>query len=316
MDRAIVIYGPTAVGKTDFAETLAQQLNGEIINADAAQFYAPLTIGTAKPDWRSATVPHYLFDICNEPTDYSVAQYRIDAQQCVDEIQARGKTPIFVGGSGFYIHALLFPVSNHHTGNDQRKNREILNDSWEQLNAIDPVRAAAIHPHDSYRISRALALYQQTKELPSALIPTYRPIIPLFLVELSSEPELLKSRIQARTAQMLDAGWLKETESFIGTSWESFVLRKKWIGYPELIAYSKAGRPSEGFAAIKEAIIRRTWRYARKQIAYFRMLEKKNQNTDTQEPYMKINLTSNALELYLKQLIDRIIILQKGSGNE
>jgi tRNA dimethylallyltransferase len=300
------------VGKTDFAEQLAAQLSGEIINADAAQFYTPLTVGTAKPDWRSATVPHHLFDICTEPTDYSVARYRTDAQRCVEEVRRRGKVPIFVGGSGFYIHELFFPVGDH------AKVEKATSDSfsWEALNALDPVRAAAIHPHDNYRISRALSLYQQTNTLPSVLVPVYRPITQSFLVELSAEPELLKDRIQKRTAHMLDAGWLRETEALMGTPWEQFVLRKKWIGYPELIAYCKAGKPSTEFATVKEAIIRRTWRYARKQMAYGRMLEKKIKNADPQAIYMKINLTSNPHELYIKQLIDRITTLQKGSGNE
>jgi tRNA dimethylallyltransferase len=312
MDRAVIIYGPTAVGKTDFAATLAVQLGGEIINADAAQFYTPLTIGTAKPDWRSAPVPYHLFDICDEPIDYSVARYQAEAQRCIDEVRQRGNMPIFVGGSGFYINALFFPVGEH------VKTETAASDSfsWEALNAIDPVRAAAIHPHDSYRISRAITLYQQTNELPSALVPAYRPITQIFLVELSAEPEILQNRIAARTTHMLDTGWLQEAEALMGTPWEQFVLRKKWIGYPELIAYCKAGKPSAEFAAVKDAIIRRTWRYARKQMAYGRMLAKKIKNADAQTPYMKINLTSPSHELYIKQLIDRINTLQKGSGNE
>lgn len=313
MDRAIIIYGPTAVGKTAFAEMLAQSLGGEIINADAAQFYTPLTIGTAKPDWRNAAVPHHLFDICHEPVDYSVASYRTDAQRCVQEIRHRGNIPIFVGGSGFYIHSLFFPV------NEYPKEGMIAasdNYSWNLLHAVDPARAAAIHPHDTYRISRALILYQQTKQLPSALVPAYRPITQLFLVELSCEPELLKNRIHTRTTQMLDAGWLAEAEALIGTPWEQFVLRKKWIGYPALIEYCKTDKSPEKLAAVKDAIVRHTWRYARKQMAYGRMLEQKIKKADSQASYMKINLTSHPHELYIKQLIDRIITLQKGSGND
>jgi len=312
MDRAVIVFGPTAVGKTTFAEELTTQLGGEIINADAAQFYTPLTIGTAKPDWRHAKVPHHLFDLRNEPVDYSVAAYRADAQECVTEILQRGKTPIIVGGSGFYIHSLFFPVGE----NVQDKVEASTDFSWETLNAVDPVRAAAIHPHDSYRISRALTLYQQTKELPSALVPVYRPITRLFLVELSCEPELLQNRIRTRTVAMLNARWQEEAESLIGTPWEPFVLRKKWIGYPELIAYCKTGKQLEKFTAVKDAIVRQTWRYARKQMAYGRMLEKKIHAADAQVPYMKINLTSPSLELYIKQLIDRINMLQKGSGND
>lgn len=312
MDRAIIIYGPTAVGKTAFAEPLACELGGEIINADVAQFYTPLTIGTAKPDWHNGAVPHHLFDIGDSPIDYSVASYRTDAQRCVEDITRRGKIPIFVGGSGFYIHSLLFPVGA--MPHEQVPAPDNL--SWEDLHAIDPVRAVAIHPHDRYRINRALTLYQQTKELPSALLPAYRPITQIFLVELSCEPEPLKNRIVARTAQMLDTGWLAEAESLIGTSWEQFVLRKKWIGYPELIAYCKAGKPPAEFAVVKDAIIRHTWRYARKQMAYGRMLAKKITAADPHALYRKINLTSHSLELYIKQLIEDIVSLPKGFSNE
>src|SRR5690242_2065865 len=139
MDKAVIIYGPTAVGKTDFAEHLAAQLDGEIINADAAQFYTPLTIGTAKPNWRSAIATHHLFDICDEPLDYSVACYRAKVQQCIDEIRQRGAVPIVVGGSGFYINTLFFPVGEH------AKTEVTASDSfsWEVLNVIDPIRAVA-----------------------------------------------------------------------------------------------------------------------------------------------------------------------------
>ena len=92
----------------------------------------------------------------------------------------------------------------------------------------------------------------------------------------------------------------------IGTPWEPFVLKKKWIGYPELIDYCKAGKPGEMLQSVEDAIVRATWRYARKQMAYGKMLEKKIKEADPQPLYMKIHLTSHSLELYLKQLIDVI----------
>ena len=170
MSFAVIIYGPTAVGKTAFADLLAAQVGGEIINGDAAQLYTPFTIGTAKPDWRNASITHHLFDICNEPQNYSVAMYRTEAEKKVVEITGRGSVPIFVGGSGFYLQSLFFPVTisaNRVTPSHSE------DQSWRALHAIDPIRAAAIHPHDTYRISRALFLYQQTKQLPSELKPLY-----------------------------------------------------------------------------------------------------------------------------------------------
>lgn len=301
MPCAIIIYGPTAVGKTDFAQSLAEHIGGEIINADAAQFYTPLTIGTAKPDWRHASVPHHLFDICNEPANYSSARFRVDAETLVESITNCDKIPIFVGGSGFYIHSLYFPVRENIGQLSSDQQVQVIEPSWEKLNALDPVRATAIHPHDTYRIGRALLLYQQTKQLPSSLEPAYCPITQFFLVELSCAAEVLKDRIQCRVSTMLDAGWIAEAETLIGTPWEEFVLQKKWIGYPELIAYIHAGKPVEQLPALQAAIARNTWRYARRQMTYGRMLAHKIK-VHNKESYMKIDLTSQPLELYLKQL--------------
>src|SRR5438105_3757180 len=97
----LIIFGPTGVGKSDLAERIARNMPAEIINMDMGQFYAPLTIGTAKPDWRNACVPHHLFDIVNTPIDFSVVSYRESLIKCLNDVWGRGKIPIVVGGSGF-----------------------------------------------------------------------------------------------------------------------------------------------------------------------------------------------------------------------
>ena len=104
----LIIYGPTGVGKTDLALDLAQHIPIEIINMDMGQFYTPLSIGTAKPDWKNSPVPHHLFDIINEPRNFTVSEYRILFYKKVGEIIERGNLPVVVGGSGFYLHSLLF----------------------------------------------------------------------------------------------------------------------------------------------------------------------------------------------------------------
>lgn len=314
MAFAFIIYGPTAVGKSDFAHTLAERIGGEIINVDAAQFYTPFTIGTAKPDWKCASVPYHMYDVCDQPVNYSVARYREEAQRLVTDITARGKVPIFVGGSGFYIHSLFFPVPTHDTSIASRP--PISQVTWESLHGIDPVRAAAIHPHDIYRITRALALYQQTGALPSALEPSYCPITELFLVELSLPTELLKERIQTRVAHMLQHGWIEETKILLNTPWEAFVLQKKWIGYPELIDYCKAGEPANGLHQVEDSIVRNTWRYARRQLAYGRMLKQKIKHASRRELSLNIDLTSSYIELYIEKLLGYKALLQKGFSNE
>src|SRR5579863_9779399 len=105
----LIVYGPTGVGKTDVALAIAQHIPAEIINMDMGQFYTPLSIGTAKPDWKNSPIPHHLFDIIDTPINYTVAEYRTMLYKTVQEVIGRGNLPILVGGSGFYLHSLLFP---------------------------------------------------------------------------------------------------------------------------------------------------------------------------------------------------------------
>ena len=104
----IFIYGPTAVGKSDYAVGLADVAPIEIVNCDVGQLYTPLFIGTAKPDWKNEKVPHHLFDVIDEPRDYTVIEYKKALLSVCNEIWARGATPVVVGGSGFYIKSLFW----------------------------------------------------------------------------------------------------------------------------------------------------------------------------------------------------------------
>ena len=107
----IVIAGPTGVGKSDFALQLAQQLSFpvELINADMGQLYTPLSLGTAKPDYKHEPVVHHLFDCLDEPRDYTVHEFRQAVVQVMQELWARGVVPLIVGGSSFYVQSLFFP---------------------------------------------------------------------------------------------------------------------------------------------------------------------------------------------------------------
>ena len=112
MDRrnfVIIIYGPTGVGKTECADYIASRLPIEIINCDMGQFYTPLSIGTAKPDWKAASVPHHLFDVIDTPKLFTVLEYRKRVQAIVHTIWKANKIPIIIGGSSFYISSLFFP---------------------------------------------------------------------------------------------------------------------------------------------------------------------------------------------------------------
>jgi tRNA dimethylallyltransferase len=103
----IIIAGPTAVGKTSLSIQLAKKLNCDIISADSRQIYKEISIGTAKPDWKNEKIPHHLFDVLDEPRDYTVVEYKKALLTICEEIWARGAIPVVVGGSGFYIKSLF-----------------------------------------------------------------------------------------------------------------------------------------------------------------------------------------------------------------
>jgi tRNA dimethylallyltransferase len=265
----IVVAGPTAVGKTDFALELAQKYNGEIINADVGQFYTPLSIGTAKPDWRNLTIPHHLFDILSEPKDYTVHEYRKAVYNCMKAIWQRNRVPIIVGGSGFYLMSLYFPPQELPLVS--KISGPV---SWEALNAIDPVRAQEINPSDFYRIERALAIWYATGKKPSAIKPVFNPLAPSFFIVLDRDRQELYNRINRRVCQMLQAGWICEVQALMGTDWIPFLERKKLIGYPEIIAFLKEQQTDINYQTLVAQIQQKTRNYAKRQLTFFAMLQK------------------------------------------
>lgn len=308
----LILYGPTGVGKTDCALSLAQRIPAEIINADVGQFYVPLTIGTAKPSWKTSTVPHHLFDILDEPRDITVTEYRNLVIPVLNEVWQRGNIPIIVGGSGFYIASLLFPPPSlpkeivDSTFQDEKN-------LWEQLFAIDPDRAQQIHPHDTYRITRALDIWYSTGTKPSQYIPTYQPIAPFLLVWLTRDRHELYERINQRVIQMFNQGWLEEVMALRGTEWEKFLLKKKLIGYDDIIQYLRQTNPSQSMEDLIATIAQKTRNYAKRQITFWTMLKKKliavghKENDQVMLPGIKtFDLTLRDLDLYIKLLLQEL----------
>lgn len=321
----IIIMGATGVGKSDFAEKLAREIGGEIINCDVGQFYTPLTIGTAKPDWKSSDIPQHMFDILDTPENYSVTAYRARVEQLIKEITARDKLPIIVGGSGFYVHALFFPpqdvvlpnLRDTSLGDEVKKEKREI--SWEELFRIDPERAQKIHPHDSYRITRALQLWDMTGVLPSEQKPLYKSVSDnTILVHVSREREELYERINARTLDMLlgsadaedsyfdfDAysGWVGEVKR-LTEAWHEFLVKKGIIGYPEIISFLHD--PSLSLPRLVSAIQKSTRNYAKRQITFWRMLSQKLKMHGYEDSIIEANLTLSPIDLYIRQLQKRV----------
>lgn len=357
----LVIYGPTGVGKTDFALEIASRIPAEIINMDVGQFYTPLSIGTAKPDWKASPIPHHLFDVIDKPENFTVTDYRRICTQLIQDIWNRGKLPILVGGSGFYLKSLFFPPlelesnvwSESGSGFDIAPDKQDTEPDflgraaemptpalWDHLYGLDPVRAQELNKNDRYRIMRALTIFYSSGKKPSDCKPIYAPIYAATIIFLTRDRKELYQRIDTRVELMMEHGWIAETQELLGTPWEQFVLKKKLIGYNEIIEllrdqnFSRQLRDSghssicgengdnkswqaEQWRHIVAAIQQRTRHYAKRQHTFWNMLlklfeankekikEEKEIKTDT------VNLTLIPGDLYINRLISTLTPLLK-----
>ncbi len=288
--KAFIITGPTGVGKSDLALRIAEEVRGEIINADIGQFYTPLTIGTAKPAWQSSTISHHLFDLINDPVNFTVIEFRVQMERLIDGIYQLGKIPIVVGGSSFYLNALFFPPQDDFNVST-RQYVEGTEDLWLRLYAVDSKRAEEIDKHDRYRIERALSIWDETGRRPSLLKPLFDPLFNhVHFMIVNRDKEDLYKRINERVIQMLNNGWAKEVES-LPSEWIDFLLKKKFIGYDDIIRYLHGEIASSD--ALIEIIQQKTRRYAKRQLTFNRMLTKKFEEHCNAVYTEWINLTSN-----------------------
>ncbi len=308
----LIVFGPTAVGKNDFALAIASGIPVEIVNMDVGQLYTPLSIGTAKPDWRASSVPHHLFDIVNEPKNFTTVEYRTMLLDTLEGIWQRGNLPIVVGGSGFYLRSIFFPPRADTAEIDIEGLYPLGTNFWQKLYEIDPDRAVQIDKNDAYRIKRALEIWHGTGKLPSSFVSTYHPPSDFLLVTLTRERKKLYERINARVNVMIQKGWLDEVALLRDTAWEEFMQQKKLIGYNELLDYfSKQQNKEDDLPCFVARIQKRTRNYAKRQHTFWNMLERefKTVTFDQQQAIgclETVNLTLVNLNLYIKNLLDRL----------
>lgn len=270
----LVIVGPTASGKTSLSEALAHELNGEIINADVGQIYAPLTIGTAKPLWQDYPFKAHLFDIVDQPIDINIMEYRRKATAAMNVAVANNHTPIIVGGSLFYLKSLFFPAhelpAKAIDQQVEKYDNEISDDQlWEKLYSIDPERALALHRNDIYRVKRALTIWETTGVKPSAYKPEFNPACKPLFVFLDPAVDVINQRIDLRTQIMLTQGWVDEVRALLDTPWEQFLLRKQLIGYGEIFEWIRNGEQSSQFLELVKTIQAQTRQYAKRQRTFW-----------------------------------------------
>jgi tRNA dimethylallyltransferase len=274
----IIIAGPTCVGKTDVAMTLAEPLRGQIVSADAMQVYRYMDIGTAKPTQQEqARVRHYLIDVVDPDEPFSAARFKTAAEAVIAELHEKGHPVFVVGGTGLYIKALTRGLFRVQEGNGALRERlraeakdlgsRVLH---QRLQDVDPEGAARIHPHDAYRIVRALEVLELTgKPLSEHHIahgfsddPYHVLKIGLFL-----DREVLYQRINQRVDRMLEAGFLKEVKRLLHRGYSPKLKSLKSIGYRHMTEYLQGNAPwDETVRRFK----RDTRRYAKRQMAWFK----------------------------------------------
>lgn len=215
--KALIIFGPTASGKTDLAIKLANKFNGEIINADSRQFYKNMPIITAMPSKQEfAQAKHHLFEILEPDADFSVAEYLKLAQKTADDITNRGKLPIFVGGTGLYIKMLedgISPIPNPPKTMLDELGKQNVSDLYKQLQALDLKMADSLQATDSQRIIRALSVIKHTSKslLEWQSLPNQGALDYDFIhIALNPERQELYNRINTRALKMLDSGLIEE----------------------------------------------------------------------------------------------------------
>ena len=275
----IILTGPTAAGKTDISIKIAKAVGGEIISADSMQVYKRMNIGTAKitPDEMQG-VPHHMIDVLEPKEPFNVAVFKEMSEKCVDEILGRGHIPILVGGTGFYIQALLYDITFSNEENDgYREELEIIaerdNGSAElylMLRDVDPESCSIIHSNNVKKVIRALefyhyngypiSLHNKTEHQKDSAYDS------LYYV-LTMDRAVLYERIEKRVDIMIAAGLLDEVKNLVAEGLDDSYISMQGIGYKEIYDHIL------GKCTLEEAIYnikKNTRHFAKRQLTWFR----------------------------------------------
>jgi tRNA dimethylallyltransferase len=275
--QIIVICGPTGVGKTAAAIELAQAVGGEIVSADSMQIYRYMDIGTAKPSPQErAAVRHHMIDIADPSENFSAAQYARLAAECITDLNRSGKVPLVVGGTGLYIKALVHGLFRSPPIGAQirRQLREELHSKdiqelYERLRRCDPESADRLHPNDSFRILRALEVFESTGVSMSAYQKAHGFVGSRFdalKIGLNIDRSALYQRINRRVDAMMEAGFMQEVDGLLRRGYGPELKSMQSIGYRHLTDHLQAKCSLE--EAI-ETLKRDTRRYAKRQLTWF-----------------------------------------------
>lgn len=270
MKKVLVIAGPTASGKSALGIRLAQMFQGEIISGDSQQVYQELNIGTAKvSEAEQNLIPHHLLNIKVYDQEFSVMEFQKKAREAIENIHQSHHLPILVGGTGFYLKAVLYDYEFKEETTDLDNYEEYSNQALvELLQAVDPRSLEKIHINNRKRLVRALQIAQGGKlksELESS--QKHELIYDAFIVVLTYPKEKLDERIAQRTKQMLKMGLKEEVLTYFSTSTQQAYQSFQGIGYKEWLPYLKGESTQE---AVEENITIATRQFAKRQMTWFR----------------------------------------------
>lgn len=283
-DKIICVVGPTATGKSELAQNIAEHVGGEIVSADSMQIYKGMDIGTAKVPLSERRVAHFGLDLVNPGQPYSVALYQQYARSVFKDIASRGKIAVVVGGSGFYVRAAIddydFPKGEQ-TENPVRERyfRYLAENGvsalWDKLDEVDPKSASVIHPNNTKRVIRALEMHEEGISYADQVqrLQVIEPVFDTVMIGLSCQRELLGARIGKRVDTMREMGLEDEVSQLLDAGFRDGLTSQHAIGYKEIVDAFDGGRSiDQAYEDIKQA----TRRYAKRQRTWFRKDERIN----------------------------------------
>lgn len=272
-----IISGPTAVGKSLIAYYLAKRIGGEIVNCDSVQLYEFMDIGSAKPSEKEMkAVRHHLYSIVDPSESMTVAAYRKLALEAIDDILARGKTPIVCGGTGLYLNSILYDMDFGATAaddGDRRKELEKLAEErgteymYQYLQAIDPDAASRIHPNNTRKVVRAIEAFEYGRGIRDLSECPMNPDYDFRFYALNMERKWLYDRINRRVSRLISDGLVDEVNELIEKGYNKELPSMKAIGYKEVIGFLDG--EYDLFDA-KELIMKNTRHYAKRQITWLK----------------------------------------------
>jgi tRNA dimethylallyltransferase len=272
----LALVGPTASGKTEASIELARRLDAEIVLVDSTTVYRGMDVGTAKPSpEQRSLVPHHLVDVAEPNASFSVASFQRLARAALEEIAARGRRGLLVGGSGLYFRAVVDDLEFPGTARVVRRTLEaeaaVLGPArlHERLRAFDPDAAAKIDPANARRTVRALEVAGLTGRPFSSYAEAWEgyPADSVRAAGVAMAPDALRARIERRARDQLEGGLVDEVRRLLEDGWGPFLTASQAIGYVEVADHLAGGLTLD---EARERIVRRTRTLARRQMAWFR----------------------------------------------